>query len=196
MIKSRLLFATLGILIGCYISQMSAQSIMPPRLSVSALMKQGKITTPSLYQSREWNGQEWELKRILYLYQGQQYYIQLQTVFSFSENDIFFAGNGVMKWNGLQFVEVAIPSSVWGPNLINKIWGCSSSDLYLVGNSGSIAHYNGSSWTKIKSGTTLSINDIYGSWNEKTHAYEILCVASNQSLNQGNKLLKIEGNAA
>lgn len=45
---------------------------------------------------------------------------------------------------------------------MNKIWGSSSNDLYVVGNSGNIARYNGSSWTKIESGTTANINDIWG----------------------------------
>ena len=31
---------------------------------------------------------------------------------------------------------------------MNKIWGSSSNDLYVVGNAGNIAHYNGSKLDK------------------------------------------------
>ena len=53
---------------------------------------------------------------------------------------------------------------------MNKIWGSSSNDLYVVGNNGKIAHYNGTSWQRIESGTTLNINDIWGDFNEKTQS--------------------------
>ena len=76
------------------------------------------------------------------------------------------------------------------------MWGTSSSDLYIVGNSGLIAHYGGHSWTKIASGTDLPIQDIWGSKDERTGEYEILCVASNIGYDYGKKLLRIEGNAA
>jgi hypothetical protein len=76
------------------------------------------------------------------------------------------------------------------------MWGTSSSDLYIVGNSGLIAHYGGHSWTKIASGTDLPIQDIWGSKDERTGEYEILCVASNPHLNRGKKLLKIKNNTA
>ena len=45
---------------------------------------------------------------------------------------------------------------------MNKIWGSNSNDLYVVGNNGNIAHYNGSSWEKIESGTTTDLTDVYG----------------------------------
>src|SRR5690606_5158442 len=49
----------------------------------------------------------------------------------------------------------------------NKIWGTSSNDIYFVGRNGSIVHYNGSpgadGWTKIESGTDLSLSDIWSS---------------------------------
>ncbi len=50
-----------------------------------------------------------------------------------------------------------------GPRGANKLWGTSSRDLYAVGNNGLIAHYNGSSWRRIESGTGVKLLDIYGS---------------------------------
>ncbi|MBK7500058.1 MAG: hypothetical protein IPI19_13450 [Ignavibacteriales bacterium] len=51
---------------------------------------------------------------------------------------------------------------------LNKLWGISSNDLYAFGNNGNIAHYNnGSSWTKIESGTTLNLTDIVDNIGKK-----------------------------
>jgi hypothetical protein len=62
--------------------------------------------------------------------------------------------------------------------------------LYGVGNAGTIIHYNGSSWTKVESGTTLNFYDIYGSGDE------ILSVASNIGSSFDRKILKINGTTA
>ena len=47
----------------------------------------------------------------------------------------------------------------------------------MVGNNGQIAHYNGTNWQRIESGTTLNINDIWGDYNDKTQEWEILAAA-------------------
>ncbi|NWF91258.1 MAG: hypothetical protein HXY50_17560 [Ignavibacteriaceae bacterium] len=75
---------------------------------------------------------------------------------------------------------------------IKKIWGTHSNNLYAVGGVGTIVHYDGSRWQKIESGTELPINDIWGSMNQRTGQWEVLCVASNQFINQGRRLLRIE----
>ncbi|OQY72934.1 MAG: hypothetical protein B6D44_08790, partial [Ignavibacteriales bacterium UTCHB2] len=71
---------------------------------------------------------------------------------------------------------------------INKLWGSSSSDLYAVGNNGNIAHYNGQSWIKIESGTTLGLSDIYENKNGELYA-----CGGNLSTGQGI-VLKINSN--
>ena len=110
---------------------------------------------PTYYNAIHWDGIEWMPKRILY--NGGTW--SIKSVFAFSSNDIWFSAF-VRYLNG-QFVELPIPGILmgWG---VNKIWGSSSNDLYVVGNGGNIAHYNGSQWTKIESGTTLHLTDIYG----------------------------------
>src|SRR3972149_4772259 len=44
-----------------------------------------------------------------------------------------------------------------------RIWGNSSSDVFVVGDSGAIFHHNGSSWTSMTSGATHSLNGVWGS---------------------------------
>jgi hypothetical protein len=110
---------------------------------------------PTFYNAAHWDGQSWQLKRILY--KGGIWTIR--AIFAFNENDIWFSAY-VRYYNG-SFIELPIPDILmgWG---INKIWGSSGNDLYAVGNYGNIAHYKNGSWTKIESGTTTSLTDIYG----------------------------------
>ena len=79
---------------------------------------------------------------------------------------------------------------------MNKIWGSGNSNLYIVGNNGSIAHYNGTNWQRIESGTTLNINDIWGDFNEKTQEWEILAVASNVNTSVERAIIKIGNNTS
>ncbi len=122
------------------------------------------------YNAVHWNGNEWTIIRIPYLYQGQPYYHPIQSVYSFGENDIWFCGNGVIHWDGNNYVPISIPSNVWGPYQMNKLWGTSSNDLYVIGNEGNIAHYNGSQWSRVESGTDLHLTDIYGRNENEVYA--------------------------
>jgi hypothetical protein len=118
----------------------------------------------TMYNAVHWNGQIWELKKIA----GHGEYPR-RTVFAFSENDVWFDGG--IKWDGVSYT---VHMSGWPlmPNgdgwQINKMWGSSSNDLYAVGNNGNIAHYNGQSWSKIESGTTVNLYDVWGATDGKT----------------------------
>jgi hypothetical protein len=145
------------------------------------------------YNAVHWNGNEWELKRIPYVYNGQPYYHPLNFSFSFENGEVWFGGNGIVKWDGNNYTNVEINQNVWGPIAINKIWGSSSSNVFIVGNEGSIAHYNENVWQKLNSGTDLNIKDIWGGVNPVTGKSEIVAIASSwpQSLVEV-KLLRIE----
>ena len=110
------------------------------------------------YNSVHWNGNNWELVRIYYNYNGSNIWSPIRTILAFSSNDIWFSAG--IHWNGIDFITK--PMNINFPYQINKMWGTSSSDFYIVGNSGSIAHYDGTTWTIIESGTTLHLTDIYG----------------------------------
>ncbi|NWG28280.1 MAG: glucosyl transferase, partial [Ignavibacteriaceae bacterium] len=129
------------------------------------------------YNAVHWDGIQWELMRIPFLFQGDSFYSPIYAVFAFGANDIWFGIGNLIHWDGTKYWSIGI-SSVF-PSLVNKIWGSSSSDLYVVGNNGNIVHYNGTRWSRIESGTELNINDIWGDYNEKTNEWEILAVASN-----------------
>jgi len=114
---------------------------------------------PTFYNVVHWDGNTWELKRILY--QGGIWTIK--TIYAFNESDIWFSG--YMRYYNGNFIELTIPIILQGWS-INKLWGTSSSDLYAVGNNGNIAHYQNGGWTKIESGTSIDFQDIWGADNK------------------------------
>jgi hypothetical protein len=50
-------------------------------------------------------------------------------------------------------------------NQLVGVWGSSSSDVFVVGNEGTILHYNGSAWGPMTSGITT---DLYGVWGSSS----------------------------
>ena len=121
------------------------------------------------YNAVHWNGQSWELKRI-YTYSSCNPvdYAPLKAIWAFSANNIVVTSGGSIGWfdGNTNRTDCGIRSILTGS--INKLWGSGSSDLYAVGNNGNIAHYNGQSWSKIESGTTVNLYDVWGATDGKT----------------------------
>jgi hypothetical protein len=153
-------------------------------------------TDPTIFNVAKWNGQQWSIERILYPTQSGQYPLELNSIFVFTENDIWVsAGSQPMHWNGKQWEIFNILSPVFY-GAIFKIWGTSSKNLYIVGANGSIAHYDGKIWTKIESGTTLAFYDIYGGYNSQTKEWEVIAVATDMFMATGTEIVKLIGNTA
>jgi hypothetical protein len=115
---------------------------------------------PNLYNLIKWDGISWKPERVYFKNsQGQSFLAPMKSIFAFNANDIWIGLDQIIYWNGSTYKSIELPDAVF-QSWINKIWGSNSNDIYIVGNSGSIAHYNGSSWTKIESGTSLFLADI------------------------------------
>ena len=145
------------------------------------------------YNAVHWDGNEWELKKIPFIYNGQTFYSTIKAIFAFNENDIWFGIANLIHWNGTTYQSIST-SSVF-PALVNKMWGSSSNNFYIVGTNGKIAHYNGTNWQRIESGTDLEFLDIYGAIEPRTNEQKILAVCTrNYPLDKA--IFKIEGTAA
>jgi hypothetical protein len=150
---------------------------------------------PHAYNLAVWDRSDFTLYRILfYTICGQQSRTPYpaKSIFVFNENDIWIAmhGDQITKIeNGIQTETICLPWSF----TINKIWGTSGNNLYIVGNNGNIAHYQNSSWNIIGSGTTLNINDIWGITDEYGIRF-ILCPAYNFASGGEKKLISISNN--
>jgi len=149
------------------------------------------------YNAVHWDGNTWELKRILFYIDPFQpgagrTVSKAISVFSFNENDFVVSSNAQIAFFNIEGNYVVKKMDFKWENLftINSIWGTSSKNFYVVGNGGNIVHYNGSSWQKIESGTEIGILDICG--NDKDEIYAI-----GTEYNTGESiLLKIENKRA
>lgn len=150
----------------------------------------------TMYNAVHWNGQNWELKRIQTIFKGSLITVPLEGVFAFSSTDIWMVGSLPIHGDGETWAMYDLRTMV-DPNLsLSKAWGYNSSNMYFVGNAGSIAHYNGSSWIKIENGTTTDINDIWGINDPATNSLLVLCTVSSRFHIGDYKLLSISGSTA
>ena len=126
---------------------------------------------PHAYNAARWDGETWELKRIFY----KNGLWSIRSILAFSSDDIWF--DPWVYWDGNNYIEKEIPSILIGHGT-NKMWGTSSDNFYVVGNNGLIAHYDGTQWRKLESGTTVGVIDIWGYENPVTGEEEIYCAVT------------------
>ena len=158
-------------------------------------LKDSSVNGYSVYNLVRWDGTSWQLRKVQFLtFCGQSYTgsYPASAIFAFGPQDVWIAsGSQVVRWNGTsQSSPMCIPSSV------NKLWGTSDENIYAGGANGGIAHYDGSVWEKIESGTSLDIHDIWGTSDSTTGQEEVLAVASDQFTNNGVAVLQLSGTEA
>jgi len=114
-------------------------------------------TDTATYNAAHWNGVAWEYLQI-------SRPVDFEGIYAFSKNDIWFAdGCKIFHHDGTGFRELWMCDyDQFGWGQVISIWGTLSSNMYFVGNNGSIIHYDGSTFTKIESGIEESIIDIWG----------------------------------
>ncbi len=127
---------------------------------------------PHAYNAVHWDGNQWEVKKISVLYRGNLITPPLYGIFALSNSEIWLSSGVPIKgdgtnWQQYHLFDMGILTQQDG--YLTKIWGSSSSDIYFVGTLGTIAHYNGSQWTKIESRTTLPLIKVDG--NSKGDVY-------------------------
>jgi len=126
----------------------------------------GLIDQSNPYIGSQWNGQKWGLLKLNYVNGGQVSRLtEIRGIWVTENSNYWFAAGSIFHWDGksnqteMVFSRLALPD----PNAtVEKIWASSGLDVYGVGKSGTIAHYNGSSWTKMTSNTTVDLQDIWG----------------------------------
>ncbi len=138
---------------------------------------------PQPYNLAVWNGMNWNLER---LYANSGFPVAIKCVFAINSTDVWLSP--WFHWNGQGFQSLPSDPIFFGIG-INKMWG-RPGELYAVGTGGFVARYDGNTWTKIESGTSLDIQDIWGAIDPKTGVEEILAVASDRSV---TRLLRIQG---
>jgi hypothetical protein len=149
------------------------------------------------YNAVHWNGNKWELKRIMfYIDQDQpsagKTSSPCEASFGFNDNKIAITSNvqtAIFNTNG-EYSLIKMGFAWVDRFTINALWGVSSTDFYVVGNNGNIAHYDGSSWEKIESGTDVNLVDIWG-----TEEGEQILVCGNEDF-KPTVLIELKNNKA
>ena len=107
------------------------------------------------YNAAHWDGSEWELIKVLSGFTANK------GIMYFSEDDIWVTSGFPIHWDGNEWTLFHLQNM--GLNVsVENLWGISSSNIYFVGNNGSIVHYDGTNFTLMESGTDTPIRDIWG----------------------------------
>lgn len=115
------------------------------------------------YNAVHWDGSEWTLRKIYYYGScSAVMYPELRAIWAFSGDNIALTNGGSIGWFDGDTVNLDCGMNSLLTGSINKIWGTSSDDLYVVGNNGNIVHYYGVIWQKIESGTDVDFLDVWG----------------------------------
>jgi len=117
--------------------------------------------TPIKYNAAHWNGKEWELIKICPPGKSPSY--PHKAIYIFSAVDIWTCTSAAYHFNDNEWYVYGTNNSTWIFNgYVQSIWGNSSSDVYFVGDNGSIVHYDGTTFTLMDSGTKLLLRDVAG----------------------------------
>ncbi|MCK6615994.1 MAG: hypothetical protein L6Q47_17300, partial [Ignavibacteriaceae bacterium] len=108
------------------------------------------------YNALHWDGTNWEILRIPYEYNGGVSYSELYAISRFNENDLWFGVSNIVELISGQYKPMVVPIEIF-PSLMNDMFVGENKKAYLLGNNGNLAHYNGSSWTKLESQTNLDL---------------------------------------
>jgi hypothetical protein len=138
------------------------------------------------YGAAHWDGSSWKRIKLPTFCINRTVYLTPTGIIAFGSNDMWLACGGVCKFDGER-----ITKSYWinkfpgndnfildDGQYVRKIWGTSDSNLYAVTTGGGIAHFDGSSWQKLNSGTSLDFHDIWGEKNVITGEIQIIAIAS------------------
>jgi hypothetical protein len=116
------------------------------------------------FNALHWNGHEWELKHIRTNACGGVIYPHIRAIIAFLPDNILFAhvDGSITHYDGYNFTnDCSLINQLNGS--VNKIWGVSDNDFFVVGWNGFIAHYDGTAWQKLESNTEVDLLDVWGS---------------------------------
>jgi hypothetical protein len=146
---------------------------------------------PLQYGAAHWNGYKWEIRRIMYRSLENNYFsLETNGVFCFSPEDIWFIGGDVFHYYKNKTTSFWITSFYEHQGILPEgvilyqIFGFSPTDIYVGGEKGGLAHYDGNKWTKIETNMEGNITDIWGYIDSKTRTKEVFFSTTDPWYNQ------------
>jgi hypothetical protein len=144
---------------------------------------------PLPYNAVHWDGNDWTTKRIQTSFRGNLITVPLTGIFTFSATDIWMVGSLPIHGDGQNWIMYDLRTTVYPSLSLSKAWGKSTNDMYFVGNSGSIAHYQNGQWSRIESGTDMSLVDMVGTSGDN------IFISGSDASNVKGLILKKKGSA-
>ena len=144
------------------------------------------------YNLVKWDGARLGLKRIPFIGPCSAVnYPPLRAIWALSQGNILVTNGGsIVRYDGSSAVmDCRMNSLLTGA--INKIYANNFGDIYVVGNSGTIVRYDGATWQRVQSGTTVTLNDVWGGSNWWVGQNGILIAAGNKYTAGKTQLLRI-----
>lgn len=93
-----------------------------------------------------WNGKKWR-----YIASpGVATTSGIYGMWAIDSNHVYFANRGAASYINGQFTNYVIPGNWTEGQEVTAIWGSSETNIWGVGDKGTVVHYNGTSWKKIK----------------------------------------------
>jgi hypothetical protein len=109
----------------------------------------------------KWNGTNWNEDTVQWSRGTLHGLLSGSSLFAFSEKDMWITNGGVV----LHVVgSYAVRFDVGGS--LHSSWGTSSANMYSVGDGGTILHFDGTNWTRMASGTTKKLQNVWGTDNQ------------------------------
>lgn len=96
------------------------------------------------------------------------YEADLHGIFGLNENDIWAVGSNLIltvfdaliaHYDGTEWKTVHVAS---GTSRLVNVWASDANNVFAVGFDGVILHFNGTNWTKMNSGTSKNLFDVWG----------------------------------
>ena len=112
------------------------------------------------YNFGYWNGEKWNLKSVIYR-------TPFYGIHVFDKHNIWitFGVGIIVHWDGKNWKEYHLRNNgvlSEDDGGLLKIWAVDTNNIYFIGYKGCIVHYNGSSFTKMESGTDIMLTHIFG----------------------------------
>jgi hypothetical protein len=115
------------------------------------------------YNAVHWDGESWELRRIKYYGNCSAVnYPPLYDIWAQDDTTIAVTNGGSIGWFNCKNTQLDCRFNSSLKGVTYNIWGKSRSNIYISGSEGDLFHKDGNKWSKIETGTNLSINDIEG----------------------------------
>jgi hypothetical protein len=148
-----------------------------------------------MYNAVHWNGITWEPIKMIIKFRGSLICPEINGMTAFSPSDIWMATGDPTNGDGKNWKDYDI-RILTGDDSLNtyKVWGFNSNELYFGGMFGCLVYYNGQSWQKLESGTTLRINDIYGAEDKFQNKKSVYCTLFDMiiKIDEKNNISKID----